>query len=82
MLLVEARCGDVIPPRNEKVVGSILTGGSTSRAPRSGRQGVRMQCPSAGSTAAAEEAAAHPGGAWIGLPIVVTEPWWGEESTT
>ena len=28
-LLVEARCDGVVPPRNEKVVGSIPTGGST-----------------------------------------------------
>jgi hypothetical protein len=34
--LVESRCDDEVPPRNEKVVGSIPTGGSTLRAPRFG----------------------------------------------
>ena len=33
--LVESRCETVVPPRNEKVVGSIPTGGST-QTPRSG----------------------------------------------
>jgi hypothetical protein len=33
-LLVESRCDDEVPPRNEKVVGSIPTGGST-QTPRS-----------------------------------------------